>query len=194
MPRIVLRDSSGHEIRSEFYGTSVGLHGPGIADDGVLTDEERREAVARLMSRITASRVAGPFRLNFPEEFARRSYVGLQPRTAGAEEAPEFIEADQAYDLSGLTIEFTEEVTRSRGYIDVPAPGEDVIAREDVSLHWANGTVSLEEGAVTMVRPELPERTLSGDWASAREAVASFFDGANDTFSTAIASITGWLA
>ncbi|HEX5036975.1 MAG TPA: hypothetical protein VFX30_07425 [bacterium] len=165
-----------------------------VADNGVLTDAERRDAVARLMSRITTSRISGPFSTNFPEEFGRHLYVGLQPRQAGAADAPEFVEPDQAYDLSGLTLEFIEETTRPRGYVDIPAPGDDVIARERVSLHWAEGTVSLEEGALAMVRPELPERTMSADLAAAGNAVSSFFTGAGETVSTAWTTVTDWFA
>jgi hypothetical protein len=194
--RVILRDASGREIASEFYGVSAmgAPRGEGIADDGVLTETERRQAVARLMSHIRDSRRSGPFRWNFPEEFGRRTYVSLQPRTAGASDAPEFIEPDQTYDLSGVTIEFVEETTRPRGYIDFAAPGDDVIARESVTLHWADGSVSLEEGALTLVHPELPTRTMSDDLAAADNAVASFFTGASESVSTAWTTVAAWFA
>jgi hypothetical protein len=196
MQRVILRDASGREITSAFYGGSAmgSSRGEDVADNGILTDAERRDAIARLMSRITSSRISGPFRTNFPEEFGRHLYVGLQPRQAGAANAPEFVEADETYDLSSLTLEFVEETTRPRGYVDIPSPGDDVIARESVSLHWADGTVSLEEGVLAMVRPELPERTMSSDLTAARNAVSSFFTGAGETVSTAWTAVTDWLA
>ena len=50
MQRVVLRDASGHEVTSVMYGESTGHHdSEGIADDGIVTDIERREGVERLM-------------------------------------------------------------------------------------------------------------------------------------------------